>query len=67
MSNSLLPTSYIKMIEFYLIFTLLVPCLEVLMHTLMDSLRLSVPPTTVAITDCLLGTTKGHTALMSRR
>ena len=39
-SNSLPPTSYIKMIEFYLIFTLLVPCVEVLLHTLMDSLIL---------------------------
>ena len=40
MSNSLPPTSYIKMVEFYLIFCLLVPCLEVLLHTYVDYLRL---------------------------
>ena len=39
-SNGLPPTSYIKMIEYYLIFCLLVPCAEVLLHTVMDSLRL---------------------------
>ena len=39
-SNGLPPTSYIKMIEYYLIFCLLVPCVEVLLHTVMDSLRL---------------------------
>ena len=39
-SNSLPPTSYLKMIDVYLIFSLLIPFLEVLLHTLMDSLRL---------------------------
>ena len=55
MSNSLPPTSYIKMIEFYLIFTLLVPCVEVFLHTLMDSLRLSVPHITDTLTTLLQG------------
>ena len=41
-SKSLPPTSYIKMMEYYLIFCLLIPCVEVLLHTLMDSLRMSV-------------------------
>ena len=40
MSNGLPPTSYIKMIEYYLIFCLLIPCVEVLLHTAMDSFRL---------------------------
>ena len=39
-SNSLPPTSYIKMIDVYLIFSLLIPFVEVLLHTYMDSLRL---------------------------
>ena len=39
-SNSLPPTSYLKMIDVYLIFSLLIPFVEVLLHTLMDSLRL---------------------------
>jgi hypothetical protein len=30
------------MIEYYLIFCLLIPCVEVLLHTIMDSLRLWV-------------------------
>ena len=39
-SNSLPPTSYLKMIDVYLIFSLLIPFVEVLLHTLMDCLRL---------------------------
>ena len=39
-SNSLPPTSYLKMIDVYLIFSLLIPFVEVLLHTLMDSMRL---------------------------
>ena len=39
-SNSLPPTSYIKMIDIYLIFSLLIPFVEVLLHTYIDSLRL---------------------------
>ena len=41
-SNSLPPTSYIKMIDVYLIFSLMIPFVEVLLHTYMDSLRLYV-------------------------
>ena len=39
-SNSLPPTSYIKMIDIYLIFSLMIPFVEVLLQTYMDSLRL---------------------------
>ena len=39
-SNSLPPTSYIKMIDVYLIFSLLIPFVEVLLQTYMDSLRM---------------------------
>ena len=38
-SNNLPKTSYIKMIDIWLIFNLLLPFIEVLIHTLMDSLR----------------------------
>ena len=38
-SNSLPQTSYIKMIDMWLIFSLLIPFSEVLLHTLLDSLR----------------------------
>ena len=41
-SNSLPPTSYIKMIDVYLIFSLMIPFVEVLLQTYMDSLRLYV-------------------------
>ena len=41
-SNKLPPTSYIKMIDVYLIFSLMIPFVEVLLHTYMDSLRLYV-------------------------
>ena len=41
-SNSLPPTSYIKMIDVYLILSLMIPFVEVLLHTYMDSLRLYV-------------------------
>ena len=39
-SNSLPPTSYIKMIDVYLIFSLMIPFGTVLLQTYMDSLRL---------------------------
>ncbi|XP_023347848.1 gamma-aminobutyric acid receptor subunit beta [Eurytemora carolleeae] len=39
-SNSLPPTSYIKMIDVYLIFCLLIPFTEVLLITIMDFLRI---------------------------
>ena len=38
-SDSLPPTSYVKMIEIWLLFSLMIPFLEVLLHTYMDSLR----------------------------
>ena len=38
-SNALPKTSYIKMIDVWLIFTLLMPFMEVLLHTYMDLLR----------------------------
>ena len=38
-SNNLPTTAYIKMIDVWLIFTLLIPFLLVLLHTYMDSLR----------------------------
>ena len=38
-SNNLPKTSYIKMMDIWLIFNLLLPFLEVLMHTYMDTLR----------------------------
>ncbi|XP_023325055.1 uncharacterized protein LOC111698837 [Eurytemora carolleeae] len=41
-SNSLPPTSYIKMIDVYLIFSLLIPFAEVLLITVMDYLRMKV-------------------------
>ena len=39
-TNSLPPTSYIKMIDVYLIFCLLIPFTEVLLHTYIDQLRM---------------------------
>ena len=38
-SNSLPPTSYVKMIDVWLIFSQLIPFAEVLLHTFMDSMR----------------------------
>merc|ERR1712240_498388 len=38
-SNNLPKTSYIKMIDIWLIFTLLLPFMEVLLHTYIDYLR----------------------------
>ena len=38
-SDSLPPTSYVKMIEIWLLFSLMIPFLEVMLHTYMDSLR----------------------------
>ena len=39
-SSNLPTTSYIKMVDIWLIFNLFLPFLEVLLHTYMDSLRL---------------------------
>ena len=38
-SNNLPKTSYVKMIDVWLIFSQLIPFAEVLLHTLMDSMR----------------------------
>lgn len=38
-SNSLPKTSYVKMIDIWLIFCLCVPFVEVIIHTVIDSLR----------------------------
>ena len=38
-SNNLPKTSYIKMIDIWLIFNLILPFIEVLIHTYMDTLR----------------------------
>ena len=38
-SNNLPKTSYVKMIDVWLIFNLLLPFIEVLVHTYMDALR----------------------------
>ena len=38
-SSSLPPTSYIKMIDIWLIFSQLIPFVEVMLHTFMDNLR----------------------------
>merc|ERR1719422_472168 len=38
-SKSLPPTAYVKMIDIWLIFSQLIPFIEVLLHTWMDSLR----------------------------
>ena len=38
-SNNLPKTSYVKMIDIWLIFNLLLPFIEVRVHTYMDSLR----------------------------
>ena len=43
-SNNLPKTSYVKMIDIWLIFNLLLPFIEVLVHTYMDSLRSNVFP-----------------------
>ena len=40
-SQSLPPTSYVKMIDVWLIFTQMIPFMEVLLHTWMDSHRVS--------------------------
>ena len=40
-AGSLPQTSYVKMIEIWLLFTLMVPFVEVLLHVYMDSLRVS--------------------------
>ena len=40
-SQSLPPTAYVKMVDIWLIFAQLVPFAEVLLHTWMDSLRVS--------------------------
>ena len=41
-SNNLPKTSYIKMMDIWLIFNLLLPFIEILLHTYMDMLRLNV-------------------------
>ena len=38
-SNNLPQTSYVKMVDVWLIFNLLLPFIEVLVHTYMDTLR----------------------------
>ena len=38
-SNNLPKTSYVKMIDIWLIFNLLLPFIEVLIHSYMDTLR----------------------------
>ena len=38
-SNNLPKTSYVKMVDVWLIFNLLLPFIEVLVHTYMDTLR----------------------------
>ena len=38
-SNNMPKTSYVKLIDIWLIFNLLLPFIEVLVHTYMDSLR----------------------------
>ena len=38
-SNNLPKTSYVKMIDIWLIFNLLLPFIEVLVHAYMDTLR----------------------------
>jgi hypothetical protein len=40
-SQSLPPTAYVKMIDVWLIFTQMIPFMEVLLHTWMDSHRVS--------------------------
>ena len=46
-SNNLPKTSYVKMIDIWLIFNLLLPFIEVLVHTYMDSLRFKQNPSFV--------------------
>ena len=46
-SNNLPKTSYVKMIDIWLIFNLLLPFIEVLVHTYMDSLRQEQSPSLV--------------------
>ena len=46
-SNNLPKTSYVKMIDIWLIFNLLLPFIEVLVHTYMDSLRHEQNPSLV--------------------
>ena len=41
-SSSLPTTSYVKMVDIWLIFNLFLPFLEVLLHTYMDSLRSAI-------------------------
>ena len=41
-SNNLPKTSYVKMIDIWLIFNLLLPFIEVLIHSYMDTLRLTL-------------------------
>ena len=41
-SSNLPTTSYIKMVDIWLIFNLFLPFLEVLLHTYMDSLRSAI-------------------------
>ena len=41
-SNNLHKTSYVKMIDIWLIFNLLLPFIEVLIHSYMDTLRLTL-------------------------
>ena len=38
-SSSLPKTAYVKMIDFWLIFNLLIPFVEIILHTYMDTLR----------------------------
>ena len=38
-SDSLPRTSYVKLIDFWLIFNLLVPFIDILLHTIIDALR----------------------------
>lgn len=41
-SGDLPTTSYVKMVEVWLLFTLMVPFISVLLHIYIDSLRVSV-------------------------
>ena len=43
-SNSLPRTSYVKLIDIWLIFNLLVPFIDVLLHTIIDVIRNSYDP-----------------------
>ena len=51
-SSNLPTTSYIKMVDIWLIFNLFLPFLEVLLHTYMDSLRFARSLTLSAVHHC---------------